>query len=90
MEGKIRGDEKEVMMSNVASIVSVFFRFFEVFKPETFCTPRGIIPQNVSSLGLPVLEELANKQTNKQTHRQTHGHPIVLYLIIVKNVNNIF
>ena len=42
-----------------------------VFKPKTFCIPREIIPQNFSSSGLVVLEELGNKQTNIQTDRLT-------------------
>ena len=43
----------------------------DVFQPKTFCIPRGIIPQNFSSLGFAVSEELGNKQTNKQTHSLT-------------------
>ena len=40
----------------------------DVFQPKTFSIPRGIIPQNFSSLGFAVLEELGNKQTNTLTH----------------------
>ena len=40
----------------------------DVFQPKTFLIPRGIIPQNFSSLGFAVSEELGNKQTNRQTH----------------------
>ena len=38
------------------------------FPAKTFCIPRGIIPQNCSSLGFAVLEELGNKQTNLLIH----------------------
>ena len=44
----------------------------DVFQPKTFPIPWGIIPQNFSSLGFAVSEELRNKQTKKQTHRLTH------------------
>ena len=40
----------------------------DVFQPKTFPIPRGIIPQNFSSLGFAVSEELGNKQTHKLTH----------------------
>ena len=43
----------------------------DVFWPKTFCIPRGIIPQNFSSSGLVVSQELWNKQTNRQTHSLT-------------------
>ena len=43
----------------------------DVFQPKTFCIPGGIIPQNFSSLGFAVSEELGNKQTNTQTHSLT-------------------
>ena len=39
----------------------------DVFQPKTFCIPRGIIPQNFSSLGFAVSEELGNKHPNRQT-----------------------
>ena len=39
----------------------------DVFKPKTFCIPSGIIPQNLSSSGLVVSEELGNKQTDSLT-----------------------
>ena len=41
------------------------------FKPKTFLIPRGIIPQNFSSLGFAVSEELGNKQTHRQNHSLT-------------------
>ena len=41
----------------------------DVFQPKTFPIPRGIIPQNFSSLGFTVLEELGNKQTHSLTDR---------------------
>ena len=41
----------------------------DVFQPKTFLILREIIPQNFSSLGFAVSEEL---QTNKQTNRQPH------------------
>ena len=45
----------------------------DVLWPKTFLIPWEIIPQNFSSSGLVVSEELGdNKQTNKQTDRQTH------------------
>ena len=37
------------------------------FQPKTICIPRGIIPQNCSSLSSAVLEELGNKQTHSGT-----------------------
>ena len=43
----------------------------EVFQPKTFLIPRGIIPQNFSSLGFAVSEEIGNKQTSKETHSLT-------------------
>ena len=43
----------------------------DVFQPKTFSIPRGIIPQNFSSLGFAVLEELRNIQTHRQTHSLT-------------------
>ena len=39
---------------------------------KTFPIPRGIIPQNFSSLGFAVSEESGNKQTNTQTDSLTH------------------
>ena len=45
----------------------------DVFLPKTFFIQRGIIPQNFSSLGFAVSEELGNEQTKKQTHRPTHS-----------------
>ena len=44
----------------------------DVFQPKTFPIPRGIIPQNFSSLGFAVSEELGNKQTNTQTNSLTY------------------
>ena len=44
----------------------------DVFYSKTFSIPRGIIPQNFSSLRFAVSEELGNKQTNKQTNTLTH------------------
>ena len=41
------------------------------FQPKTFSIPRGIIPQNFSSLGFAVSEELGNIQTHTQTHSLT-------------------
>ena len=38
----------------------------DVFYPKTFC-----IPQNFSSSGIFVLEELGSKQTDKLTHSLT-------------------
>ena len=43
----------------------------EDFQPKTICTPRAIIPQNFSSLGFSVLEELGNKQTHRLNHSLT-------------------
>ena len=43
----------------------------DVFYPKTICTPRGIISQNFSSLGLIVSEELGNKHTSTQTNTLT-------------------
>ena len=43
----------------------------DVFQPKTFSIPRGIIPQNFSSLGFAVSQELGNKQTHTQTHSLT-------------------
>ena len=40
----------------------------DVIKPKTFLISREIIPQNFSSSGLVVLEELGNKK-----HRLTHS-----------------
>ena len=58
----------------VSSIIRVFFGFPangwsnpNVFKPETIFTPREIFPQNYSSLGLTISEELRKKQTDKLT-----------------------
>ena len=42
-----------------------------IFYPKTICTPRGIIPQNFSSLGLAVSEESGNKQQT-DIHKYTH------------------
>ena len=39
----------------------------DVFGPKTFLIPRGVIPQNFSSLGFAVLEELGNKQADRLT-----------------------
>ena len=44
----------------------------DVFQPKTFPIPRGIIPQNFSSLGFAVSEELGNIQTHKLTHSLTN------------------
>ena len=43
----------------------------DVFQPKTFCIPRGIIPQNFSSLGFAVSEELGNIQTHTHTNSLT-------------------
>ena len=43
----------------------------DVFQPQPFSILRGIIPQNFSSLGFAVSEELGNIQTDKQTHSLT-------------------
>ena len=40
----------------------------DVFEPKTFPIPRGIIPQNFSSLGFAVSEELGNIQAHPLTH----------------------
>ena len=40
------------------------------FQPKTFSIPRGIIPQNFSSLGFAVSQELGNKQTHRLTDIQ--------------------
>ena len=42
-----------------------------VFQPKTFPIPSGIIPQNFSSLGFAVSEELGNIQTQRLTHSLT-------------------
>ena len=50
-----------------------------IFYPKTICTPRGIIPQNFSSLGLAVSEESGNKQRtdiNKYTHTDIQIHTL--------------
>ena len=39
----------------------------DVFQPKTFSLPREIVPQNVSSLGFTVSEELGNIQTDTLT-----------------------
>ena len=69
----------------VAGIVSVFFGFPangwtnpEVFQPKAIRIPRKIFPQNFSSLGLTVLEELGNKQTEKLT--------VLMFLLIAKEI----
>ena len=56
-----------------------------VLYPKTIYTPRGIIPQNFSSLGLAISEESGNKQQtdiHKYTHTDiqihTHRNPITL------------
>ena len=41
------------------------------FSLKTSSSQRGIIPQNFSSLGFAVSEELGNKQTNNQTDSLT-------------------
>ena len=43
----------------------------DVFQPKTFSIPRGIIPQNFSSLGFAVSEELGKIQTDTQTDSLT-------------------
>ena len=43
----------------------------DVFQLKTFPIPREIIPQNVSSLGFTVSEELGNIQTDTQTDSLT-------------------
>ena len=40
----------------------------DFFQPKTFPIPRGMIPQNFSSLGFAVSQELGNKQTYSLTH----------------------
>ena len=56
----------------------------DVFQPKTFLIPRGIIPQNFSSLGFAVSEELGNKQTNKQIHSLTDWR---FYRVITLNLD---
>ena len=43
----------------------------DIFQPKTFLILREIIPQNFSSLGFAVSEELGNKQKNSLTHSLT-------------------
>ena len=43
----------------------------DVLWHKTFLIPREIIPQNFSSSGLVILEELGNKQTDRLTHSLT-------------------
>ena len=40
----------------------------DIFQPKFFLISRGIIPQNFSSLGFGVSEELGNKQTHSLPH----------------------
>ena len=49
-------------------------------KNKTFCIPRGIIPQDFSSSGLVVSEELGNKHPNRQTNSLTFYY---FYRVIV-------
>merc|ERR1711876_48576 len=44
----------------------------DVFSLKTFPIPRGIIPQNFSSLGFAVSEELGNIQTHHTPHTTHH------------------
>ena len=65
--------------SECSTLHALYFLIFllpnmEVFYPKTICNPREIFPQNVSSLGLTVLEGSFREQTNTQTH----WHPIAL------------
>ena len=46
-------------------------KFGDIFQPKTIGIPRAIIPQNFSSLGFAVLEELGNKQTHRLNHSLT-------------------
>ena len=63
----------------ISGLSKTFFAFFSefvygglcFFQPKTFSIPRGIIPQNFSSLGFAVSQELGNKQTHTQTHSLT-------------------
>ena len=59
---------------SVRMVLEAYFRFSGeqiaqslCVKPKTICTPSGIIPQNYSSLGSAVAEELRNKQTYTDT-----------------------
>ena len=63
---------------NGASVISFILNFTDVFQPKTICTPMGIIPRKFNSLGLAVLEVIANKQTKSQTHAQTYWHLFAL------------
>ena len=67
---------KSVVITEGSSVHALFFYFPAngstnpvVFQPKPFCIPRGIIPQNLSSLGFALLEELGNKQTDRLTDR---------------------
>ena len=66
----------------------------DVFQPKTFPIPRGIIPQNFSSLGFAVSEELGNKQTNTQTHSLTDWRfyrvILITYLYLTVKINHLF
>ena len=63
----------------ISGLSKTFFAFFSefvygglcFFQPKTFSIPRGMIPQNFSSLGFAVSQELGNKQTHTQTHSLT-------------------
>ena len=80
----------------IASIVRVFLVFRRIsvfqFKSESFFSlkpsaPQGeIIPQNFSSLGFAVSEELGNKHTDKQTDSLTL---YCFYGVIDKNYEKI-
>ena len=54
------------------------------FQPKTFLIPRGIIPQNLSTFGLAVSEELRDKQTHTYTltDRQVLLLSDALYMLI--------
>ena len=63
----------------ISGLSKTFFAFFSefvygglcFFQPKTFSIPRGIIPQNFSSLGFAVSQELGNKQTHRLTDSLT-------------------
>ena len=77
---QIEENERGRYLSDFSTIHALLFSIFrrmvcrirKLFQLKTICTLRGIIPQNFSSLGLTVSEELTN--VNKPTqHRQTNS-----------------
>ena len=71
--------ERIKLTARVASIHAHYTRYFpanvstnpDVLQPKTFSIPRGIIPQNISSLRFAVSEEFGKIQTDRQTDSLT-------------------